>query len=95
MKPHEVIMRPVITEKSMAEMAAGKYTFAVAPNADKPTIKRAVEELFDVRVRRVNTLRVRGKWRRVGVHRGRRPDWKKAVVWLQEGQKIEFFEGLR
>lgn len=95
MKPHEVIKRPVVTEKSMAEIAAGKYTFAVDPAANKTTIKQAVEELFNVRVKRVNTMRVRGKRRRVGAHAGRRPDWKKAVVTLEEGQRIEFFEGLR
>lgn len=87
--PYDIIMRPVITEKSMEQMAEGKYTFIVAPKATKPEIRRAVEELFDVDVVKVNTLNMRGKWRRVGRFAGRRPDWKKAIVTLKEGQRIK------
>lgn len=95
MRPREVIRRPVITEESMERTAEGKYTFAVHPDANKTEIKNAVETLFKVKVKKVNTVTMRGKERRVGVHRGRRPDWKKAIVTLEEGQRIEFFEGLR
>ncbi len=95
MNAREIIKRPVITEASMANMALGKYTFAVDPRANKTQIKRAVEEIFKVKVKKVNTMNVKGKVRRVGVHVGRRPDWKKAIVTLEEGQRIEFFEGLR
>lgn len=87
--PYDIILRPVITEKSMEQMAEGKYTFIVAPKATKPEIRRAVEELFDVDVVKVNTLNMRGKWRRVGRFAGRRPDWKKAIVTLKEGQRIK------
>ncbi len=95
MNPREVIRRPVVTEESMKKTAEGKYTFAVHPDANKTQIRQAVEALFKVKVKKVNTVTVRGKERRVGAFRGRRPDWKKAVVTLEEGQRIEFFEGLR
>lgn len=92
---HDVIVRPVITEKSMDHTAGGKYTFVVDPRASKPQIRRAVEELFDVEVERVNTMNVRGKPRRLGRHAGRRADWKKAVVTLKEGERIQqFFDDL-
>lgn len=92
---HDIILRPVITEKSMEQMAAGKYTFVVHPRATKPEIRRAVEELFDVEVEKVNTINVRGKLRRMGRYVGRRPDWKKAVVTLKEGQRIrQFFDDI-
>ncbi len=95
MNAREVIRRPLVTEASMERMALGKYTFAVDPRATKTEIKDAVETLFKVRVQRVNTAHVRGKARRVRYQVGRRPDWKKAIVTLEEGQRIEFFEGLR
>lgn len=95
MNPREIVKRPVITEASMENLAQGKYTFAVDPRANKTQIKQAIEELFKVKVKKVNTMNVRGKVRRVGVHVGRRPDWKKAIVTLEEGQRIEFFDGLR
>lgn len=95
MKAHEIVRRPLVTEASMSNMAQGKYSFAVDPRANKSEIRDAVEELFKVKVRKVNTMNVRGKERRVRVHVGRRPDWKKAVITLEEGQRIEFFEGLR
>lgn len=92
--PRDIVRRPVVSEASMKAMAAGKYTFEVALHATKPQIKDAVEEIFKVRVARVNTLRAHGKMRRMGRTRGRLPDWKKAVVTLQPGQKIAFFEGM-
>jgi large subunit ribosomal protein L23 len=90
----DIILRPVITEKSMAGVREGRYTFAVAPDANKIQIRQAVEEIWGVRVTKVNTMWVRGKTRRMGRAVGRRPDWKKAVVTLAPGQRIEFFEGL-
>lgn len=95
MNAHEIIRRPVVTEASMMRMAEGKYTFSVDPSANKTQIKQAIEELFKVKVMKVNTAFVRGKNRRQGIHVGRRPDWKKAIVTLREGDRIEFFEGLR
>nr|WP_203530798.1 MULTISPECIES: 50S ribosomal protein L23 [Thermaerobacter] len=91
--PHDVILRPVITEKSMQQLADNKYTFLVHPKANKTQIKRAVEQIFKVRVAKVNTVRVRGKLRRVGRFAGYQPDAKKAIVTLAEGHRIkEFFE---
>lgn len=77
---HDIIIKPVITERSTMLLADGRYTFQVAPEATKPEIRRAVEELFGVKVLKVNTSRVDGKEKRVGVHRGRTASWKKAVV---------------
>lgn len=92
--PRDIILRPIVSEKSMEEMARGRYTFVVDPRANKAMIKDAVEEIFGVRVTAVNTMRMSGKKRRVGVFTGRKPNWKKAVVTLAEGQKIELFEGI-
>lgn len=78
--PEDIIIRPYITEKSNAEVAAGKYTFIVATNATKTEIRNAVEKLFQVKVLQVNTANFEGKVKRMGVHTGPRPDWKKAVV---------------
>lgn len=95
MTAHEIILRPVITEKSMGGIADKKYTFKVAPSATKIDIKRAVEELFGVQVEKVNTMHVRGHMRRQGRNQGYTPAWKKAIVSLKEGSKaIEFFEGM-
>ena len=94
MTAYDIIYRPVISERSLASMAEGKYTFAVDPRATKTQIKQAVEEIFKVKVERVNTMRVRGKKKRTGVFVGRRPSWKKAIVKLQEGQTISAFEEL-
>ncbi len=89
----DILLKPLITEKATNLMAENKYSFVVRRDATKIDIKRAVEELFDVKVAAVNTMRVKGKFRRFGVHRGYRPDWKKAIVTLQEGSKpIEIFE---
>jgi large subunit ribosomal protein L23 len=91
----QVIRRPVITEKSTIERETRNIvTFAVHLDANKHEIKRAVEELFDVKVEDVRTLRVRGKLRRVGKTQGQRPSWKKARVRLRPGDSIEFFEGV-
>lgn len=96
MVAQEIIISPVITEKSMAGIQDKKYTFKVAKGATKIDIKRAVEELFDVKVVKVNTLSVRGQLRRMGRYQGYTASWKKAVVTLSEKSKpIEFFEGLR
>jgi len=94
MNPRDIILRPIITEKSMELLAEGKYTFAVDPRANKSQIKRAIETIFDVEVAKVNTMNMRGKRRRLGRYEGRRPNWKKAIVKLKPGQKIDFFEGL-
>ncbi len=93
--PQDVIIRPVITEKSMTGIANKVYTFRVASEAGKIEIAKAVEELFGVQVAKVNTISVRGRSRRVGRSSGYTSDWKKAIVTLKEGSKaIEFFEGL-
>ena len=76
----DIIIRPYITEKSNAEVASGKYTFIVDVNATKTEIKNAVEKLFNVKVLKVNTANYEGKVKRLGVHTGPRPDWKKAIV---------------
>ncbi|MDO8562537.1 MAG: 50S ribosomal protein L23 [Candidatus Limnocylindria bacterium] len=91
-----VLLRPVITEKSMTETNAGRYTFEVVRDADKREIATAVAEAFKVDVIAVNTLTVKGKTRRLGKRSGKRSDWKKAVVTLAEGQRIEryFVEGV-
>ena len=93
---HDIIRKPVITEKSMAAMAEKKYTFMVHVNANKSQIKRAVEEVFDVKVEDVKTINGLGKTKRMGVHVGKRSDYKKAIVTLTEESKaIEFFDGLQ
>ncbi|MBX6363544.1 MAG: 50S ribosomal protein L23 [Gemmatimonadetes bacterium] len=93
--PREVIIRPVVTERS-TELgdALGAYTFVVAKAANKIEIRRAVEQLFNVKVAGVRTMNVRGKWRRVGRSLGRRPAYKKAIVTLAEGEKIDVYEGI-
>ncbi len=80
MKPEEIIVKPIITEKSNMGIEEGKYTFCVAKKATKVQIADAVEALFNVKVLNVNTMMVKGKEKRVGAHSGRRPDWKKAIV---------------
>ncbi len=92
---HDIIIRPIITEKSMIGATEKKYTFEVAKTAGKIEIARAVEEIFKVKVEKVNTLNVRGKYRRQGRSEGYTRSWKKAVVTLTEDSKnIEFFEGM-
>ena len=92
---HDIIRKPVITEKSMAAMAENKYTFIVHISANKSQIKRAVEEVFNVKVADVKTSITMGKTKRMGVHVGKRADYKKAIVTLAEGSTIEFFEGMQ
>jgi len=91
-----VLLRPVITEKSMTETNTGRYTFAVVKDASKLEIAQAVAEAFKVDVVAVNTSTVRGKSRRVGKRVGKKSDWKKAIVTLAAGQRIEryFVEGV-
>lgn len=92
---YDIIRRPVITEKSMASMNDKKYTFVVDIHANKSMIKRAVEEVFGVKVEDVKTARYLGKTKRVGVHIGKRSDFKKAIIKLAADSKsIEFFEGM-
>ncbi|RJQ53560.1 MAG: 50S ribosomal protein L23 [Actinobacteria bacterium] len=93
MEARDVILRPIISEKSYDQIEKNKYTFEVDKRATKPQIKRAVEEIFDVGVLAVNTIKVHGKPKKQGYTRGRRPDRKKAVVTLREGDRIEIFEG--
>ena len=95
MNVHDVIRRPLVTEKSTVAREAGNVvTLAVDPRASKYDIQRAVETLFEVKVLSVRTLRMAPKLRRVGKSQGRKPEWKKALVQLAEGQSIEFFEGM-
>lgn len=92
---HQVIRRPLVTEKSnIGREEENLATFAVNPNANKYDITRAVEELFDVKVVDVRTMRQPRKKKRVGRHIGTTSEWKKAIVRLAEGQSIEFFEGI-
>ena len=91
----DIIIAPVITEKSMAGIADKKYTFKVAKDANKLEIADAVEELFKVTVAKVNTVSMRGKKRRMGRYEGKTASWKKAIVTLKKDSKtIEFFDGL-
>lgn len=94
MQARDILIRPLITEKSTALMADNKYTFVVPLKANKVEIRQAVEQLFKVKVLDVNTIRVLGKVKRMGKNQGKRPDYKKAIVKLAPGQRIEFFEGL-
>ena len=93
---YDIIKRPVITEQSMESASFKKYTFEVAKDANKIEIAKAVEEIFGVKVAKVNTLNMQGKEKRTGRYpAGRRPSWKKAMVTLTEDSKtIEFFEGM-
>ena len=95
-KYYDVILKPVVTEKSMAAMAEKKYTFLVAPEANKTQVKEAVEKMFEgTKVSKVNVMNIDGKVRRRGLTKGTTPSYKKAIVTLTEGSKpIEFFEGL-
>ncbi len=95
MNRHDIIKRPLVTEKStIAREMENVVSFAVAPEANKVEIQRAVETLFDVKVLRVRTMRMPRKLRRMGKTAGYRAEWKKAIVQLAEGQSIEFFEGV-
>ena len=92
---YDIIIKPIITEQSMEATEDKKYVFQVANDANKIEIKKAVEEIFGVKVDKVNTIRMDGKEKRMGVHIGRRASWKKAMVKLTADSKtIEFFEGM-
>lgn len=91
--PRAIVLKPLVTEKSSnLRQKENKYAFGVARNANKIEIKRAVESLFNVKVKDVRTVLVRGKVKRMGVFSGKRPDWKKAIVTLEQGQTIDLFE---
>jgi large subunit ribosomal protein L23 len=93
MDVRQVIIQPVVSEKSYALMADGKYTFRVDDRAQKTQVKHAVEEIFEVKVVDVRTLTVQAKPKRRGLHSGRTRSWKKAIVQLAPGDRIELFEG--
>ena len=93
MDPRTVIIRPVVSEKSYALIGEGKYTFRVNDRAHKTQIATAVEEIFGVAVAEVRTSKVRAKPKRRGLTKGRSRAWKKAIVQLQPGERIELFEG--
>lgn len=90
----KIIIKPVVTEKSVDLMQENKYCFRVAKDANKIEIKNAIEEIFKVTVINVNTVNVHGKMKRMGRTQGKTASWKKAVVTLREGDSIEVFEGL-
>ena len=93
--PYDVILKPVITEKSMDDAQERKYTFKVAKDANRTEVKMALEEIFDIEIEKVNIMNVKGKMKRMGRNVGRTPDSKKAIVTLKESSKeIEFFQGL-
>ncbi len=92
---HDIIIKPIISEQSMDQLADKKYTFEVKKSANKIEIKKAVEEIFGVKVESVNTMNMLGKVKRMGRNEGRRASWKKAIVKLTADSKtIEFFEGM-
>ena len=90
--PRDIIIRPVISEKSYDMIEQNRYTFEVAKTASKPQIATAISEIFDVTVSKVNTINVTGKPRRVRAAKGKTRDWKKAIVTLKQGDSIEFFQ---
>lgn len=93
--PYDVIIKPVISEKSMDMAPSKKYTFKVAVDANKTEIKQAIEEIFDVDVKKVNVINMDGKMKRMGRTQGRRPAYKKAIVTLSpDSKEIEFFQSL-
>ncbi len=92
--PNEVLLAPVVSEKSYAQIEdSNTYSFRIHPDAHKTQVRQAVEELFDVKVVRVNIAKVRPKPKRRGLHRGTKPGWKKAIVQLRPGDTIEIFQG--
>ena len=95
MLAQDIVIKPIITEKSMSGLQNGKYTFKVAKNANKVEIAKAIEELFGVKVAKVNTMHVRGRSKRMGMNSGYTAAWKKAIVTLTADSKtIEFFDGM-
>ncbi|MBA3842565.1 MAG: 50S ribosomal protein L23 [Actinobacteria bacterium] len=89
----QVILAPIVSEKSYAASVRGTYTFRVHSDAHKTQIRQAVEQMFDVKVSRVNVIKVQAKPKRRGLFKGTRPGWKKAIVQLRAGDTIEIFEG--
>ncbi len=94
MNPHDVILAPVLSEKAVGDMALGKYSFYVHPNANRVAIKEAIETVFNVEVTKINLVNVQGKVKRQGRFEGRRSERKKVIVTLKAGQRIEQLEGL-
>lgn len=92
--PRDILIRPLITEKITSMMQDNKYTFEVPLKATKIEVRQAVEQIFKVKVLDVNTIRVMGKTKRMGRTEGKRSDYKKAIVKLAPGERIEFFEGV-
>jgi len=93
--PHDVIIKPLVTEESMMQIADKKYTFAVDTRANKTEVRNAVEKIFGVKVEKVNTINMKGKFKRMGRTAGKRSDWKKAIVTLTaDSKEIELFEGM-
>ena len=92
MEARDILIRPLITERTTMLMAEGKYTFVVAKKANKIEIAKAVSDIFKVKVENVNTVNVTGKKKRMGRTSGKRPDYKKAIVKLAAGESIEFFQ---
>ena len=89
MNVHDVIREPLVTEKSTKQEKVRKYSFRVHPDANKHQVQEAIERIFNVKVAKVNTMLIGGKWRRVRYQPGKTADWKKAIVTLKEGHKIE------
>ena len=92
--PNEVLLAPVVSEKSYNLIDQRKYAFKIHPDAHRTQVRQAVEELFDVHVERVNILKVQAKPKRRGLIKGTRPGWKKAIVQVREGETIPIFEGI-
>ncbi len=92
---YDVLLGPMLTEKgTILKEKDNKVLFKVSKNANKIEIKKAVEEIFKVKVDRVATMNYKGKKKRMGRYEGKRPDWKKAIVTLKEGEKLDFIEGI-
>jgi large subunit ribosomal protein L23 len=91
--PNEILLAPVVSEKSYSLIGEGKYVFRIHPDAHRTQVRQAVEQLFDVHVEGVNVLKVQAKPKRRGMQKGVKPGWKKAIVQLREGESIEIFEG--
>ena len=93
MEPSQIVLAPIVSEKSYAGTGVGKYTFRVHKDAHRTQVRQAIEALFDVNVVKVNIVKVQPKPKRRGFVRGQKPGWKKAIVQLREGETIEIFEG--
>jgi large subunit ribosomal protein L23 len=94
MNPHDILLRPVLSEKAVATIGSGKYVFFVHPSANRSQVKDAVERVFNVEVVKINVAKVRAKDKRLGRYTGRTPERKKAIVTLAPGQRIQQLEGL-